>query len=92
MDVSVRLSSRLANITGSTRLIVNLTEDATISELIEYLCNEYPHLYDPLKTCVAVISGRHVDRSHLLQAGQEVALLIPISGGNSHISHLHSRR
>jgi molybdopterin converting factor small subunit len=81
MDVNVRLSSGLANITGSARMLVSLSEDATISDLIEQLCREYPRLAEPLESGVAVISGNHADRSQPLRDGQEVALLIPIAGG-----------
>ncbi len=83
MEISIRLSSGLAQYVGNSRLRVSMEEGATVADLIDHLGAGYPTLAESLTTTVAVIAGRHVDPAECLSDGQEVALLIPISGGCS---------
>ncbi len=82
MEVSVRLSPNLASQAGSARLNATLPEDATISDLIQKLSAEYPNLGAQLKYAIPVLSGAPAGSNEILQNGQEVALLSPISGGS----------
>jgi molybdopterin converting factor small subunit len=81
MQISVRLSSGLSQYTGSSRLQVNLPEGGTVADLLDRLRDQYPGLRQHLDPSVAVISGRHVSPAERLLPGEEVAFLIPISGG-----------
>jgi molybdopterin converting factor small subunit len=81
MKVPVRLSAGLAQATGSTRLVVTITEGATVADLLDHLRTTYPALGSQLETAVPTISGRHASATDVLTAGQEVALLLPIAGG-----------
>lgn len=58
-----------------------MAEGATVAELIDRLGESYPAMRERLGSTVAVISGRHASLTQTLSAGEEVALLIPISGG-----------
>lgn len=82
MEVSIRLSSGLSNSVGRSPLTVEVEQNATVGDFIDHLCQLYPDLSTRLESVVAVISGRHVDRSQKLIDRQEVALITPISGGN----------
>ncbi len=81
MDVTVRLSSGLARFAGNSRVSVTLDQGATVAGLLDRLCLDYPLLSEKLSGTVAVVSGKTVDRSELLNPGEEVAILTPISGG-----------
>jgi molybdopterin converting factor small subunit len=81
MQISVRLSSGLSQYTGNARLQVNLPEGGTVADLVDHLRDQHPALRQKLDVCVAVISGRHVSPAERLLPGEEVAFLIPISGG-----------
>jgi molybdopterin converting factor small subunit len=81
MQISVRLSSGLSQYTGSSRLQVNLPEGGSVADLLDRLCDQYPGLRQHLAPSVAVISGQHVSPAERLLPGEEVAFLIPISGG-----------
>jgi molybdopterin synthase sulfur carrier subunit len=81
MQISVRLSSGLSQYTGSSRLQVTLPEGGTVADLLDSLRHEHPALRQHLDVSVAVISGRHVSPAERLLSGEEVAFLIPISGG-----------
>ncbi len=52
-----------------------------MADLLDSLRDNHPGLRQRLDVCVAVISGRHVSLSERLLPGEEVAFLIPISGG-----------
>jgi molybdopterin converting factor small subunit len=81
MNVHIRLSAGLASAAGSSRLVVTLAEEATVADLLDHLRTEYPALASKIERAVPVISGRHVALSESLSGTEEVALLLPISGG-----------
>jgi len=81
MKVHVRLSAGLAQATGAPRLVVDLTEEATISDLLTHLRITYPALETKLQAAIPTVSGRHVSSTEPLSAEQEVALLLPVAGG-----------
>ncbi len=81
MKLRVRLSPGLAHLAGNSRLVVTLAEEATMADLLDQLRTQHPALEQRLNTAVPIISGHHVASSDRLTAGQEVALLLPVSGG-----------
>lgn len=81
MQINVRLSSGLSQYTGSPRLQLTVPEDCTLAILLEHLRQDYPPLSEPIRSAVAVIAGRHAGFEEPLSPDQEVAFLIPISGG-----------
>lgn len=81
MQISVRLSSGLSQLTGTPRLQITMPDDSTVADLLDHLQVEYPALNERLRSAVAVIAGRHASPTERLLPDEEVALLIPISGG-----------
>ena len=81
MQISVRLGHGLAQHAGSSRLLVALDEGATVADLLQRLGSKHPALSQQLAASVAVVAGSHVNPDEPLSAAQEVALLLPISGG-----------
>ncbi len=81
MEIPVRLSSGLARFAGNARFSVHMEQGAAVGDLLDRLCLDYPLLSGKLAGTVTVIAGKTVDRSEPLTAGQEVAVLTPISGG-----------
>jgi molybdopterin converting factor small subunit len=82
MQIPVRLGSGLSQYnSGSPRLQLSLPEGATVAQLIDQLAENYPAMRERLGSAVAVIAGRHASPTETLAASEEVALLIPISGG-----------
>lgn len=80
MNISIRVGAGLELGAGMTRLSVTLAEGATAADLMEYLHAQYPAA-SRLENAVLVSRGEHMSRSATLSEGQEVALLLPISGG-----------
>ncbi|MBV7336248.1 MoaD/ThiS family protein [Chloroflexi bacterium TSY] len=83
MNINVRFSGDLARIVGQPRIGVALNQAATVHDLFQTLCSNYPDLESQLQSAIPVINGRHAREEEALSAGQEVAILLPIAGGES---------
>ena len=81
MEISVRLGQGLAQHVSSSRLHITLDEGATVADLIGRLSTAHPSLRQQLAVSVAIVAGSHVNPNEPLSGDQEVALLLPISGG-----------
>jgi molybdopterin converting factor small subunit len=81
MRIQVRLASALASKTGRPQLSVELHEGARIEDLLRNLSDHHPELPEQWTGVLPVIAGNHVDRDRHLSDGDEVALLLPTSGG-----------
>jgi len=81
MQIRVRLSSGLAEPIGIARLNMSLEENATVADLREAICQQYPELRGGFAAAIPVVAGRHVALSESISSGQEVAFLLPVAGG-----------
>jgi len=81
MYVPVRLSAALAQITGIPRLQVEVSEGATVGDVVYALHSRYPALAPRLKHAVPIVGGNHASLSDLLDGSPEVAFLMPVAGG-----------
>ena len=66
---------------GTSHQDMELTEGATVTDLIAALAQEYPQLSSEPRRIVAAVNQEYVDQSHLLREGDEIALIPPVSGG-----------
>lgn len=81
MLIRVRLNGPLPSHFGRAHLIVPLDDASTVADLFALLADRHPEAKDSLAIAVPVIGGTFVPRQSPLADGQEVALLVPISGG-----------
>ncbi|RIK43604.1 MAG: hypothetical protein DCC57_17655 [Chloroflexi bacterium] len=81
MEIRIRLSQDLARAAGRPRFAVTLDDSATVADLLALLQTQFPAYAGQLSAAVLVVGGQHVDKDTPLHAGQEVALLTPVSGG-----------
>ena len=81
MQVNVRLSAGLALATGAPRLTLALADGATVADLLAHLRLQYPGLNSKLPLVLPFMAGRHVTHAEVLVPDQEIALLMPASGG-----------
>ena len=80
LAVPVRLFARYAELLGAERVTIEVPAPATVAALLERLRAAYPAAALPARPLVAV-NLRQVPLDALLAAGDEVALLPPLSGG-----------
>jgi molybdopterin converting factor small subunit len=60
---------------------MELPTGATVAQLYELLASDHPDLAPALRAAVPILGGAHVPRAQTLAHGDEVALLVPVSGG-----------
>jgi molybdopterin converting factor small subunit len=81
VQVRVRLGAGLARLAEAPVRSVDLADGATVADLLDRLAGAEPAVAPALPSALPVIAGEHAERSRALRAGEEVALLIPVSGG-----------
>jgi molybdopterin converting factor small subunit len=81
VTVRVRLGSGLARLSAAPFLTVEIEDGATVEDLFARLRETEPDLAPALRSVLPVVAGEHVTRDQRLADRQEVALLLPVSGG-----------
>ena len=75
------MGAGLARLSSAPLLTVDLAEGATIDELFSRLSDADPDLAPALRSALPVVAGEHVPRDRRLADRDQVALLLPVSGG-----------
>jgi molybdopterin converting factor small subunit len=81
MKVRAELYSRLKEIVGASALELSLPKDATVNDLFEQVIESYPKLRDFEKSMLFGIGVEFVDRNHVLNEGDVIAIMPPVQGG-----------
>lgn len=83
MRVQVRLGAGLATAAGTSRLQVELPPDATVDTLLRRLGELEPAIAAGLGSALPVVRGTHARADQQLADGDDVAVLIPVAGGDA---------
>lgn len=81
MEIRVRLFAGLHQLVGAREVTLSLSEGATAGQLKERFADAYPQARVFLPTLVCAVAEDYVTADHVLRAGDEVALIPPVSGG-----------
>jgi molybdopterin converting factor subunit 1 len=81
MRVNVKLFARLRDIAGESELARDITPGATILTVWRQLAGEYPQLAPYERSISCAVNADYARMNHVLQEGDEVAFLPPVSGG-----------
>jgi len=81
MKVRAEFYSRLKEIIGAPALDISLPENATVNDLFEQLKENYPQLRDFEKSMLFGVGVEFVDRNHVLNDGDVIAIMPPVQGG-----------
>jgi len=79
--IRVRLGAGLARLAKAPLLSVDLPDGATVDDLLARLRETDVELAPALRSALPVVAGEHAPRDRQLVDRQEVALLLPVSGG-----------
>jgi molybdopterin converting factor small subunit len=82
MQVRFRLGSGIARLAPSPLISLELPEGADVAGAYREIEARYPDLAPALPSALPVVAGQHVLRTQTLHHGDEVALLMPVSGGS----------
>jgi molybdopterin converting factor small subunit len=81
VTVRVRLGAGLARLSAAPLKTLEVADGATVADLFDRLAETEPDLAPALRSVLPVVAGEHVTRDQVLADRQEVALLLPVSGG-----------
>jgi molybdopterin converting factor small subunit len=81
VEVRIRLGSSIARLAPAPVMTMQLPAGATVADVRQRLASSNPELAHALQSAVAIVGGSHADPRLPLAAGDEVALLAPMSGG-----------
>ncbi|OLB61927.1 MAG: molybdopterin converting factor subunit 1 [Acidobacteria bacterium 13_2_20CM_2_66_4] len=81
MRVTVKLFARLRDIAGSPELARDVAPGATIGSVWRELAREFPELARYERSISSAVNTDYARMDHVLNDGDEVAFLPPVSGG-----------
>jgi molybdopterin converting factor small subunit len=81
MRIDVRLGSGLSRLAGGPRLAVDVTDGATVGDVLGRVAEERPALAAGLPSALTVVHGTQVGGERVLADGDELAVLTPVAGG-----------
>ena len=81
VTVTVKLFARARELAGTSELRLDLPDGSDTSFLLKNLCQLFPPLEELLPCVVLARNHEYLSSPVLLQAGDEIALIPPISGG-----------
>ena len=80
MLVTVVFLASYREIAGTATARIALAAGSTVSELIAQVCAQFPGLPDS-ERIVAAVNNEYREPDYILDDGDEVALIPPVSGG-----------
>jgi molybdopterin converting factor subunit 1 len=81
MRVTVRLFARLRDIAGASEMARDVETGATIRTVWRQLAGEFPGLAEYERSISTAVNTEYAQMDHVLDDGDEVAFLPPVSGG-----------
>ena len=81
MKVRAEFYSRLKEVVGAPVLEISLPEKATVNELLEQLLASHPQLRDFERSLLFGVGVEFVNRNHVLNDDDVVAIMPPVQGG-----------
>ena len=78
VEVSVRLFAGLRELAGSDSLQLHLADGASVADALVELSGQID-----VRGCLLAVNREYADDDHILAAGDELALIPPVSGGGA---------
>jgi molybdopterin converting factor subunit 1 len=81
MKIRVLFYAQLRDLIGTRELEVDLSDDATVRELLDQIYARQPALRSHDNSILIGAGVEFVDRNHKLKPGEEIAIMPPVQGG-----------
>ena len=82
MKLNIRLFATLKDRVGSPQIEIELPESSTVEQLLTAVAADYPKLAPAIPTALVAVNKAFASAHTPLEAGDEVALFPPVSGGD----------
>ncbi|GAB4476087.1 MAG: molybdenum cofactor biosynthesis protein MoaE [Anaerolineae bacterium] len=82
MQVTIRLFATLRDRAGVSQITLDLSEGATVAQMLEQLVGQHPALDVPLRHAIVALDEEFAFPETPLHDGAEVAIFPPVSGGS----------
>jgi molybdopterin converting factor small subunit len=81
MKVRAQFFAQLRDVTGVAETTVEISEGATVADLLAELYDQTPELRQWEKSILVGSGVEFVDRKHVLQPDEQIAIMPPVQGG-----------
>ena len=81
MRITVRLFANLRELTGVSETAIDVPDSASAGEASAVLAARFPKIASLLPRCAYAVNREYAPKSTLLNDGDELALIPPVSGG-----------
>ena len=81
LSVRLRLFAVYRERVGQEFIKVSLNPGSTVADALAFLGQLHPDTIPLLPTSMVAVNREYADRTHVLQANDEIALIPPVSGG-----------
>ena len=81
MKIHVQFYAQLRDLTGMRELEVDLSEGATVRDLLEKIYAKQPALRSHDKSILIGAGKEFGDRNYKLKPGEEISIMPPVQGG-----------
>lgn len=79
--IRIRFFSVLREVTGVGEIDVDFAHGAAVADFERHLVEEYPEIAPYSRVWRTALNQRYVEGTAEVQAGDELALITPVSGG-----------
>ncbi|MGK7396592.1 MAG: molybdopterin converting factor subunit 1 [Candidatus Cyclobacteriaceae bacterium M3_2C_046] len=80
MKIDIHLFGITKEIVGKPKLVLEMTQGQSVSDLKNKLQADYPGLSD-LRSVMVAINNEYAKNDQLIEQNDEIALIPPVSGG-----------
>ena len=81
MTIRVLFFAQCSDIVGSRELEIEAAQGSTVQDLVKNLVGRYPRLARLERSIMLSVNQQYVEGEQILNDGDEVALITPVSGG-----------
>ena len=81
----------LPGASGTWRLTLSVPSPATVGAALAVLAEAHPRIGLLIDNTMVAVNQEYADRAQVLEEGDEVALIPPVSGGGADVAHQPKR-
>ena len=81
MELNIRLFALYRERAGRSTVLVVVPDEATVADLTDEIRRQLPNLAPPEVKIVVAVNTDYADSEVVLQPGDDVCLIPPVSGG-----------